>query len=74
MFNNREIRIKMVKTPDTQPSPTMATVLNPDSVQLIEDAGRRFVKQVAVCVVATVGAIVVIDHLGEIAEKLTPAR
>jgi hypothetical protein len=71
-LKNREARIKFVKTDrKEEDAPTMEEVLNPDSVKLIEEAGKRFVKYVAITVVVTAAAIKVADTLSEIAVKKT---
>lgn len=72
MFKNRELRIRVAKPEEAdQPLPTMEQVINPDSIQLIEEAGERFVKRLAITVVAVVAAIKLADTLSEIAVKKT---
>lgn len=72
LFNNREARVRFVKTDRKEDdAPTMEEVLNPDSVKLIEEAGKRFVKYVAITVAVTAAAIKVADTLSEIAVKKT---
>lgn len=74
MFKNREFRIRVAKTDEgvnEETTPTLEQVLNPDSVQLIEETGNRFVKNLAITVVAVVAAVKIIDTLSEIAVKKT---
>jgi hypothetical protein len=72
VFNNREFRIRAVKTNKNEdPAPTVDEILHPDSVKLIEETGRRFVKYLAATVVAVVVVIKVADTLGDIAVKKT---
>lgn len=73
MFNNREFRIRVAKTDkdNTDTTTPVEQVINPETVQLIEEAGTRFVKKIALTVVAVFAAVTVIDTLSEIAVKKT---
>lgn len=73
MFKNRELRVRIANTNKDVNAPTTVVdePLNPDTVKLIEETGNRFVKRLALTVVAVVVAIKVADTLGEIAVKKT---
>lgn len=73
MFKNRELRVRIANTNKDVNAPTTSVdePLNPDTVKLIEETGNRFVKRLALTVVAVVVAIKVADTLGEIAVKKT---
>ena len=74
MFKNHEFRIRVAKKNENDtPIPTIQEVLNPESIQLIEEAGRKLVKNLAVTVTVVVVAIKLVDTLSEIAVKRTPA-
>jgi hypothetical protein len=75
-LKNKEARIKIVKTKkedNDEALPTVNEILNPDTVAQIEETGKRWLKYIATTVVVTVGAIKVIDVLGDIAVKRTPS-
>lgn len=75
-LKNKEARIKIVKTKKEDNDEALSTVneiLNPDTVAQIEETGKRWLKYIATTVVVTVGAIKVIDVLGDIAVKRTPS-
>jgi hypothetical protein len=74
MLKNREARIRFVKTkdkPEDDLTAAMDEVFNEDSTRLIEETGKRLIKHFAIAMVITVGAIKVIDTLGDIAVKKT---
>lgn len=74
LLKNREVRIKLEKTKkkkEDEESLPVEEVLNPDTVKLVEETGKRWLKYVAATVVVTVAAIKVIDVLGDIAVKKT---
>lgn len=72
MFKNREVRIQVAKkNDDNVDAPTLKEVLTPDSAKLIEETGRKMMKNLAITVVAVVAAIKLADTLSEIAVKKT---
>lgn len=72
MFRKRAVQIRLVKNADaSKDDPTIADILNEDSIQLIEDAGSRLVTKISISVVAAVAAIKIIDTLCQIAVKKT---
>lgn len=74
LLKNREVRIRLEKAKkkkDDEESLPVEEVLNPDTVKLVEETGKRWLKYIAATVVVTVAAIKVIDVLGDIAVKKT---
>lgn len=72
MFKNHAFQVKMVKDADaSNDSPTITEALNEETVQLIESAGQRLMKNLGITVVAVVAAIKIIDTLSQIAIKKT---
>lgn len=70
-LRKRAFQIKLVDPDAPNNSTTPADILTPDSIQLIEDAGTRLMRNLGIAVVAVVGAIKLFDTLGEIAVKKT---
>lgn len=74
LLKNREVRIRLEKAKkkkEDEESLPVEEVLNPDTVKLVEETGKRWLKYIAATVVVTVAAIKVIDVLGDIAVKKT---
>jgi hypothetical protein len=72
MFQNREARIKFVKSKKTEDStPGEDKILHPETVKLIAERGKEAVKYVALAAVGAYATIKVIDTLSQIAIKKT---
>jgi hypothetical protein len=72
MFKNREIRIKMSKTPKHNDNvPTMEERIGEASADIVNDVAKDILKRAAIAVGAIVVVIKVVDILGEIAVKKT---
>jgi diaminopimelate decarboxylase len=73
-LKNRELRIKVAKTKKNEEndiSAIMDDVVNEDSAQLIEELGRKLIRNCAITAVVVFSVIKVADTLGEIAVKKT---
>jgi len=73
MLGKRELRIKLSKPDknDNDQSTPLDDVLNPDTVALIEDAGKRVVKYIALTVGALVIAVKAADTMSQVIVKKT---
>ena len=67
MLGKYRIETKVVKkSKDDDHALTMNEIINPDSIKLIEETGRKLVKQLVLTIVVTVVAITLIDTIGNI--------
>jgi hypothetical protein len=75
MFNRRAVQTttKLVKTPKGQDDAVdiQTELIKPETVALLEESGKRFVKYTALAIFGVVAALKVVDTLGEIAVKKT---
>ncbi len=71
MFRNRAVQVKLVKPGADNNSTTASDILTEETINLIEEAGTRFMTKLGIAVVAVVVAIKIIDTLGQIAIKKT---
>lgn len=71
-LKNREVRIKLSKTNKNENDPSTAEeLLTPETIALIENAGKRIVKHLAITVVAVIGVVTAMETIKEIAVKKT---
>lgn len=73
VLNNREFRIRTVKTPKKNEDPTSGEdkIIHPETVKLIVERGKEAVKYVALTAVGVYATIKVVDTLSQIAVKKT---
>jgi hypothetical protein len=73
LFKNRELRIKVANTKNDNEKTTTKVdeILHTDTLQKIEETGKRLVKYVAGAVVAGIVIVKAADTLSQIAVKKT---
>lgn len=72
MLNNREFRIRVAKPKKGEdPTSEESKILDPDSVNLVMENGRKAVKYIALTAVGVYATFKAIDTLSQIAVKKT---
>lgn len=72
-FKNHEIRVRVANAKKDNEDPTSSgkQIINPESTKLVEDAAKRFVKNLAIAVGVVIISCKVADTLSQIAVKKT---
>jgi hypothetical protein len=69
-FKNHEVRVRLAKQGNDDPTPAEKQI-NPESVKLVEDTAKRFVKNLAITVGVVILACKAADTLSQIVVKKT---
>ena len=72
-FKNHEIRVRVAnaKKDNEDSAPSVQQIINPESTKLVEDAAKRFVKNIAITVGVVILACKAADTLSQIVVKKT---